>query len=109
MDNKMIAAIAVVAVVAIAGVAAFMIMNQDKDSGDSLAYFDGVGLKVLGNVDKDNDIDQADYNAVKKLIDDGKSAKDNKLADANNDGVLDDKDLILSTTLSKETKRQFGT
>jgi len=104
MDNKMIAAIAVVAVVAIAGVAAFMIMNQDKDSGDSLAYFDGVGLKVLGNVDKDNDIDQADYNAVKKLIDDGKSAKDNKLADANNDGVLDDKDLIVINNVIKGNK-----
>ena len=54
----MVAAIAVVAIVVIAAVAVFA-LNSGKGS-DSLSYFDGVGLKALGNVDKDNDIDQED-------------------------------------------------
>ncbi|MBR4203231.1 MAG: hypothetical protein IKQ93_06630 [Candidatus Methanomethylophilaceae archaeon] len=102
MDKKMVAAIAVVVVVVIAAVAVFA-LNSGKSS-DSLSYFDGVGLKALGNVDKDNDIDQDDYNAVKKLIDDGASAKDNKLADANNDGTLDNKDLFVIDGIIKGDK-----
>ena len=39
------------------------------DKSDPYAYFDGVGLKVLGNVNGDNVIDNDDYNAVKQLID----------------------------------------
>ena len=107
MDNKILAVIAVVAVVAVAGVAVYFVMNQNNNSGgdeDPLAYFDGVGLKVLGNIDGNNVIDQADYNAVKKLIDDGKSIKGNKLADANNDDVLDASDLEIIDKVIKGEK-----
>ena len=107
MDSKMVLAIGVAIVVIAGGVAAAVVLTQNnKDSGDSSSYFDGVGLKVLGNVNKDNVIDSNDYNELKKLIDDGKSADDNKLADANNDGKLDDQDLAVIQNVidKKETK-----
>ena len=103
MDNKMIAVIAVVVVVAVAGVAAFFVLNKDSGDDYSLPYFDDVDLKVLGNVNGDDRIDKADYDAVKKLIDDKKSAKDNKIADANNDDVLDSKDLEVITKIMEGT------
>ncbi len=103
MNAKVIAVIAVVAIVVAGGAIAFTVMNNGKDKSDPYAYFDGVGLKVLGNVNGDNVIDNDDYNAVKQLIDDKKSAGDNKLADANNDDVLDDKDLeVIQKVINKE-------
>ncbi len=96
MNSKMVLVIGVAIVVIAGGVAAAVILTQNnKDSGDSSSYFDGVGLKVLGNVNKDNVIDSNDYDELKKLIDDGKSADDNKLADANNDGQLNADDLTV--------------
>ena len=92
MNAKMIAVIAVVAVVVVGGIAAVAIMNNKSDSEEK-DKFEGVGLKVLGNVNKDTVINADDYNEIKSLIDDGKSASDYPLADANNDGTLDAKDL----------------
>ncbi len=104
MNAKMIAIIAVaVVVVAGAAVAIVVINNNNKGDNDELAYFNEAGLKVMGNADNDNDIDMDDYNAVKQLIDDKKSASDNKMADANNDGTLDDKDLeVIDKVIKKE-------
>ena len=103
MNAKIIAIIAVAVVVVAGAGTAIVIMNKDKGGDDPLAYFNEAGLKVLGNVDKDNDIDMDDYNAVKKLVDEKASAGDNKLADANNDDVLDEKDLeVIDKVIKKE-------
>lgn len=89
----MILAIALASVLVIGGAAAFIMLGDDDDKEDPYAYFDGAGLKALGNINKDNVIDSRDYDAVKSLIDGGASVGDNPLADANNDGILDEKDL----------------
>lgn len=103
MDKKIIAVIAVVVIVAAAGITTAAVLMNNKGSEDPLAYFNEAGLKVMGNADKDNDIDMDDYNAVKKLIEDKASASDNKMADANNDGTLDDKDLeVIDKVIKKE-------
>ena len=107
MDSKMIMVIGVVVILVAGGAAAaILIANRDNGSSDDDDMFKGVGLKVLGNVNKDNVIDSNDYNEVKKLVDDGKSAEDNKLADANNDGKLDADDLAVIQNIidRKETK-----
>lgn len=97
MNQKMIAVIAVVAVLVVGGVTVAVILANNNHSDEKpYAYFDGVGLKVLGNVDKDNEITQNDYDEVQKLINDKASASgDNKLADANNDGELNEDDLTV--------------
>lgn len=104
MNGKMIAVISVVAILVVGGIAVGLILNN-KDSDDKEKdKFDEVGLKVLGNINKDNAITTADYDEVKKLVDEGKSAEDYPLADANNDGVLDDKDLeVIDKVIKKES------
>ena len=89
----MIAVIAVVIIAVAGGATAVYLTSNHGSKEDPLAYFDGAGLKVLGNENKDNVIDSKDYDAVQALVNDKASAKDHPLADANNDGTLDEKDL----------------
>ena len=108
MNAKIIAIIAVVVIVVAGGAAAVVLLNNHGNTDeDEFAYFDGVGLKVLGNVNKDNYIDNKDYEALQKLIEDGASASDNPLADANNDKVLDDKDLAIVKGVIDKTKTKI--
>ena len=104
MNGKMVAVISVVAILVVGGIAAALILNN-KDSDDKEKdKFDEVGLKVLGNINKDNAITSADYDEVKTLVDGGKSAEDYPLADANNDGTLDEKDLdVIDKIIKKES------
>ena len=104
MNGKMIAVIGVVAVLVVGGIAAALILNNKDSDNKEKDKFDEMGLKVLGNINKDNAITSDDYDEVKKLVDDGKSAGDYPLADANNDGVLDDKDLeVIDKVIKKES------
>ena len=107
MNSKMLLAIGIAAIVVVGGVVAVVALNNKDDGNkDPLAYFDEAGLKVLGNVNKDNAIDAADYEAVKKLVDDKASASDNKLADANNDDKLDELDLaVIQSVIDKQNTK----
>jgi len=95
MDNKSIAAIALVAIIAVAGVAAFLIMNGDNsgDADNSLSC----KLRVYGNANMDNYLDEKDSAYIQDIIDGKKvwNRDTHPLADANNDGVINSQDVTL--------------
>lgn len=93
MDSKFIAIIAVAAV-AIIGIAAFVAFSGGSDHKDVGGY----GLEIFGNVDGDNDVDSKDADLLDKYL----KAKEKgetppaitvDLADANDDGKVDSKDV----------------
>lgn len=86
-------AICVAAVVVIAGGAA-IVMNGDNDNskGDT-DIMAGVGLKALGNLDKDTDIDADDLALLKQKVESNTSYSDCPLADVNNDKKIDAEDV----------------
>ena len=95
MDSKMIMVIGIAVILVAGGATAVILLNNKDNSSKDDDMFEGAGLKVLGNANKDNVIDAKDYDEVRKLIDEGKSVSDNKLADANNDGELTEDDLTV--------------
>lgn len=94
MDKKIIAAIIVVVIVLIAAAAALVVMNNDDDDdvGTPAALADAE-LKVYGNINGDQVIDQKDIDLLNSLIDDGATATQYPLADANQDGKIDASDV----------------
>ncbi|MGN0137836.1 MAG: dockerin type I repeat-containing protein [Candidatus Methanomethylophilaceae archaeon] len=92
MDKKMIGAVAVVVILVVAAVAVYLVAFNGEDNGTPSAL-DDAELKVYGNINGDRYIDDKDVNLIKQLIDDGKTAKDYPLADANQDGKIDSKDI----------------
>ncbi len=105
--------IAVVAIVVVAA-AAFVIMNQggssddDQEAKKNLAardsfwasqYAEDTGyparLLILGNADKDDDIDDDDITYINKLIKNGYTYVSDFMADANNDGLINDDDVAM--------------
>ena len=101
MDKNTTLIIAVVAIVAIAAVAAFAIANNGNGGGsspdDDRTYTIDTQLRVFGNADNNDYLNDADL-AFIKSINDGKtkwSSSENPLADANADGKVDSKDYDL--------------
>ena len=92
MDKKMIGAVAVVVILVVAAVAVYLVAFNGEDNGTPSAL-DDAELKVYGNINGDRYIDVKDANLIQELIDDGKTAAEYPLADANQDGVLDSKDV----------------
>ena len=98
MDKKTISIVGVVAIVAIVAVAAFVILNNNGGEEGIDGYPDTY-LTVLGNADLDNDINSDDVKKIQKFIDDktaessGYKYKDYYMYDANNDKVIDEKDV----------------
>lgn len=105
MDKKALYAIVVVAILVVASVGAYVVMKKDKDDGKG-TVLDDAELKVFGNVNGDRYIDSKDVNLLKDLVKDGKKAEDYPLADANQDGKLDqsDVDLIQNVIDGKSAK-----
>ena len=102
MDNKTTIIIAVVAVVIIAAVAAFVVMNNGNGGGseptdDDKEYYIDTKLRVFGNANNDDYLDNKDLAFIKDIAD-GKTSwhsTANPLADANVDGKVDSKDYNL--------------
>lgn len=65
------------------------------------------GLKVLGNVNADNHLDADDAEGIQNLIDSGVTASLYPIADANNDGVIDGKDVDVINSVVKGEKTQI--
>ena len=97
--NVKIIAIAVVAIMIAAGAAAFVVLSNDKKTKSI-----DVDLEVFGNADKDWKVDENDAKLVEEYLkakSDGNSDKVSEIegrmsirfADANNDGVIDKKDV----------------
>lgn len=94
MDKKttMIAAIVVVVVIVIAAAAVVLTRNGgSSDPNESIAS----QLQIMGNANDDYTIDAADMEIVDGIISGDVSFTDYPLADANNDGVVDESDKVL--------------
>lgn len=94
MDKKttMIAAIVVVVVIVIAAAAVVLTRNGgSSDPNESIAS----QLQIMGNANDDYTIDAADMEIVDGIISGDVSFADYPLADANNDGVVDERDKVL--------------
>ena len=90
--KTIIAVVAVLAVVVV--VAAVFALGSGSSPGEPKEMADSE-LKVYGNINGDGFIDDKDVKLVKSLINDKKTAKDYPLADANQDGSLDQADIDL--------------
>ena len=91
--NQMIGiAVCVAAVVVIAAAAIILLNNEDNSDTDD-DIMSGVGLKALGNLDKDTDIDANDLALLKQKVEDNISYDDCPLADVNNDKKIDAEDI----------------
>lgn len=94
MDKKttMIAAIVVVVIIVIAAAAVVLTRNGgSSDPNESIAS----KLQIMGNANDDYTIDAADMEIVDGIISGDVSFTDYPLADANNDGVVDESDKVL--------------
>ena len=115
MERKTFIVIAVVAIVAIAAVAIYItsggnnspdVPSEDADknkaaftekwtntlSKDPDAAWPA-RLLILGNADLDDDLDEDDIKVIQNLIKNGYRYADDFMADANNDGLIDSKDI----------------
>ena len=107
MDKKIIA-IAAVAILAVAAVGtALVLMNNGgkKAEGKDFETSEGV-LLIYGNANEDKNLDAADVTAIKALMDEGKYSK---VADANMDGTIDQKDIDIVNLMieGKSTKAYY--
>lgn len=101
MDKKGMYAVFVVAIILIAAVAAIVVLNNgSKDNGEPKAL-DEADLKVFGNINGDRFLNDKDADMIEDLINDGKTVSEYPLADANQDGVLDSKDVDLVRAVAK--------
>ncbi len=102
MDNKTIA-ILLAAVVIVAAVAIALVVT--KDGGDSDDKDKAVNdmlemdLRIYGNVDGDNDLDSDDTKIISDIIKANGTVAEYPLADANQDGVIDQKDVDAVKTM----------
>lgn len=101
MDKKTVYAIAVVAILVVAAVGAFFLMNNSGKDIGSPTEMDSAELKVYGNINGDRYLNDKDADLIQKLIDDGKTAVEYPLADANQDKVLDKGDVELVKKVAK--------
>jgi len=95
LSKTHIIVIAVVVIIAIAAVA-FVLLNNNGNGGNEKTiddYGSNPILWVLGNTDGDQDIDRDDIAVIKAIIDVKGKASTYKYADANYDGVIDQKDV----------------
>lgn len=102
MNRKMIAAVAVVLVVVIAGAAyAITSLGSGDDKKNSVEY--DVALSIMGNANEDNYLNSEDTKIIQNIIDKKYSQEGYEFADANDDGVVDEKDLeIVNKLISNE-------
>lgn len=96
MDKKMLGAIAVVVVLIIAAVGVYFVYSGDDDPDNGTPVeLQEAALKVYGNINGDRYIDESDAALIQQLIDEGHTAEEYPLADANQDGVLDAEDIAV--------------
>ena len=88
----MIGVIGIVAILLVSAVAVFIVAGSDDGPG-SPSDLDEAELKVFGNINGDRFIDSDDVTLIEQLIDDGASASDYPMADANRDGEIDSEDV----------------
>lgn len=92
--GKTVYVVFVVAILVVAAGAAVVVKNNSDDGHvNTPESLNNAVLKVYGNIDGDEDIDQDDVKTIEKLIHDKATAADYPMADANRDGTIDQKDV----------------
>ena len=104
MDKKILAIVAVVIIV-VAGCAVILLKGGDKDDGYKSDNTDN-RLKILGNADKNDYLDNDDVKAIQKMIDD-KEPYD-IMADANGDEKITDADVTYLQNILDAKKYNEG-
>ena len=95
MDRKVIYAVVIVAILIVASAAAYVVINKDGKDVGSPSEMEDAELKVYGNINGDRYLDENDSTLISQLIEDGATAEEYPLADANRDGVIDSKDVAV--------------
>lgn len=96
MDKKMIYAVAVVVILVVAAVGVYVVVNRDDGTSHGTpAEMDDAVLKVYGNINGDRYLNSDDAALIQQLIDEGRTADDYPLADANRDGTLNSEDVAV--------------
>ena len=99
-----ILAILAAAIVVVAGASAVVLLNNDDDKGYYSSNSD-CRLQVLGNADKNDYLDDNDVTKIKEMI---SSNTYDQMADANNDGKVDETDLDLVQKMIDLKKSNSG-
>ncbi len=101
MDKKIIA-ILVAAIVIVAVAVAVVAVSKDDGSDDkdkAVGDMLKTNLHIYGNVDGDDDLDSDDTKIISDIIKAEGTAAEYPLADANQDGVIDQKDIDAVNTI----------
>lgn len=100
MNTKMIAAVVVVVIVAASAGGALIYLNNSSDS--KYVSTDNTGrLMIYGNADNNDYLDNNDVTTIEKIIQNGTWNKTtNPLADADQNGVINDADLEIVKALA---------
>jgi hypothetical protein len=102
MNQKAIIAIVLVAILAVAAIAAARMLTGGDKSSDEEKYLATGNLTVLGNADNDNKLTDHDIEIINDIIKAGVwNKKAYPLADANNDGVVNESDISYLKNLMK--------
>ena len=107
MDKKITIAVVAVIVIAIVAIAAFFVLNNDskKDYSETTIGEIGTCVPIYGNATSDLYINDDDVNMLQQIVD-GDLIWDKKkapFADANQDGVIDSKDVsVVKSIINKE-------
>ena len=111
-------AIVVVAIVAIAAVAVFVMTNNSNTDDHKAASFEDTRLRIYGNANGDDKIDNTDINLIKWIVSSNTDSdttndvdwkNDYPLADANYDGKVNSEDADVTQKIvdKKETKMYY--
>lgn len=113
VKKNMIIAIVAAVVIIVAAAAAVLVLNNGGNGPAEKpeAYDDSdVRLRIFGNANGDDVIDDKDVKAIQGLIDNEVAdwKKTNYFADANHDGKIDDKDVeVVKKIIAKESVKMW--
>ena len=105
VQNMKILAILAAAIVVVAGASAVVLLNNDDDDKGYYSSNSDCRLQVLGNADKNDYLDDNDVTKIKEMI---SSNTYDQMADANNDGKVDETDLDLVQKMIDLKKSNSG-
>lgn len=99
MNMKLVAVIVVVVVV-VAGAGVALAMMNDDDESEYVSTDNTGRLMIFGNADNNDYLNDDDVKTIQNIIDTSWDKEKAPLADANQDGVVDEKDLEIVKALA---------
>ena len=98
--NQKVIAVAAVAVIIVAAVAAVLLLNSDNNESHAEVE---ASLYICGNANGDSVIDDQDLTTIREIINGNLSKYDHHLADANNDGHVNEADYSFVESMISKT------